>query len=104
MGGMEDGLLDALNFKPSGSSAAYVLENKKVKFFAEASDFCWPKRELARYKVPHRGPGILGTRFHSDRIRVAQQRWLIPPRSRVRAARDVQPHQSFYFRNPRRKF
>jgi len=48
---VEDGLLESLNFKPPGASAAYVLETRKVRFFAEASDTFGPNSRVIRFRL-----------------------------------------------------
>ena len=52
---VEDGLLESLNFKPSGSSAQYVLETRKVRFFAEASDRFGPNSRVIRFRLVDQG-------------------------------------------------
>ena len=52
---VEDGLLDSLNFKPSGNSAQYVLETRKVRFFAEASDRFGPNSRVIRFRLVDQG-------------------------------------------------
>ena len=53
---VEDGLLESLNFKPPGNSANYVLETKKVKFFAEASDrFSPTTSRVIRFRLVDQG-------------------------------------------------
>ena len=53
---VEDGLLESLNFRPSGNSANYVLESKKVKFFAEASDrFSPTTSRVIRFRLVDQG-------------------------------------------------
>jgi len=48
---VEDGLLDSLNFKPSGQSAQYVLQSRKVKIFAEASDTFGINSRVIRFRL-----------------------------------------------------
>ena len=48
---VEDGLLESLNFKPSGQSAQYVLETRKVRFFADASDRFGPNSRVLRFRI-----------------------------------------------------
>ena len=52
---VEDGLLESLNFKPSGQSAQYVLETRKVRFFAEASDRFGPNSRVIRFRLVDQG-------------------------------------------------
>ena len=53
---VEDGLLDSLNFKPPGNSANYVLETRKVRFFAEASDTFGPtSSRVIRFRLVDQG-------------------------------------------------
>ena len=52
---VEDGLLESLNFKPSGNSAQYVLETRKVRFFAEASDRFGPNSRVVRFRLVDQG-------------------------------------------------
>ena len=52
---VEDGILDALNFKPSGNSAQYVLGSKRVKFFAEASDTFSLNSRVIRFRLVDQG-------------------------------------------------
>ena len=51
----EDGLLESLNFKPPGNSAQYVLETRKVRFFAEASDRFGPNARTMRFRIVDQG-------------------------------------------------
>ena len=48
---VEDGLLESLNFRPSGNSAQYVLASRRVKFFAEASDRFGPNSRVIRFRI-----------------------------------------------------
>ena len=49
---VEDGLLDALNFKPSGNSAEYILESEKVKYAAESSNTFGPvSSRVIRFRI-----------------------------------------------------
>ena len=52
---VEDGLLESLNFKPPGASANYVLETRKVRFFAEASDTFGPNSRVIRFRLVDQG-------------------------------------------------
>ena len=52
---VEDGLLESLNFRPSGNSAQYVLESRKVRFFAEASDRFGPNSRVIRFRLVDSG-------------------------------------------------
>lgn len=52
---VEDGLLESLNFRPSGQSAAYVLESRQVRFFAEASDRLGPNSRVIRFRLVDQG-------------------------------------------------
>ena len=52
---IQDGLLESLNFNPSGNSAQYVLESRKVQFFAEASDRFGPNSRVIRFRVVDQG-------------------------------------------------
>ena len=52
---VSDGLLDSLNFKPPGNSANYVLETRKVRFFAEASDTFGPNSRVIRFRLVDQG-------------------------------------------------
>ena len=52
---VEDGLLESLNFRPSGNSAQYVLESRKVRFFAEASDRFGPNSRVIRFRLVDTG-------------------------------------------------
>ena len=52
---VEDVLLESLNFKPSGNSAQYVLETRKVRFFAEASDRFGPNSRVIRFRLVDQG-------------------------------------------------
>ena len=52
---VEDGLLESLNFKPPGSSANYVLETRKVRYFAEASDTFGPNSRVIRFRLVDQG-------------------------------------------------
>ena len=51
----EDGLLDSLNFRPPGNSANYVIETRKVKFFAEASDRFSTNSRVLRFRLVDQG-------------------------------------------------
>ena len=69
---VEDGLLESLNFKPPGNSANYVLESRKVKFFAEASDTFSVNSRVIRFRLVDQGfwePGssrVTFTLFNKD--------------------------------------
>ena len=52
---VEDGLLESLNFKPSGQSAQYVLETRKVRFYAEASDRFGANSRVIRFRLVDQG-------------------------------------------------
>ena len=52
---VEDGLLESFNFRPSGNSGQYVLESRKVKFFAEASDRFGPNSRVIRFRLVDQG-------------------------------------------------
>ena len=52
---VEDGLLESLNFKPPGNSASYVLETRKVRMFAEASDTFGPNSRVIRFRLVDQG-------------------------------------------------
>ena len=52
---VEDGLLESLNFKPPGASANYVLETRKVRYFAEASDTFGPNSRVIRFRLVDQG-------------------------------------------------
>ena len=52
---VEDGLLESLNFRPPGSSAGYVLETRKVRLFAEASDTFGPNSRVIRFHLVDQG-------------------------------------------------
>ena len=52
---VEDGLLESLNFRPSGNSAQYVLESRKVRFFAEASARFDPNSRVIRFRLVDQG-------------------------------------------------
>ena len=48
---VEDGLLESLNFKPGGQSASYVVQSRKVKVFAEASDTFGLNSRVIRFRI-----------------------------------------------------
>ena len=50
-----DQLLESLNFRPPGNSANYVLETRKVWFFAEASDTFGPNSRVIRFRLVDQG-------------------------------------------------
>ena len=50
-----DGLLESLNNRPGGQSAQYVLETRKVRFFAEASDRFGPNSRVIRFRLVDQG-------------------------------------------------
>ena len=52
---VEDGLLDSLSYRPGGNSANYVLETRKVRFFAEASDTFGPNSRVIRFRLVDQG-------------------------------------------------
>ena len=52
---VEDGLLDSLSYRPGGNSASYVLETRKVRFFAEASDTFGPNSRVIRFRLVDQG-------------------------------------------------
>ena len=52
---VEDGLLESLNFRPSGNSAQYVLESRKIRFFAESSDRFGPNSRVIRFRLVDQG-------------------------------------------------
>ena len=52
---VEDGLLESLNFRPSGNSAQYVSESRKVRFFAESSDRFGPNSRVIRFRLVDQG-------------------------------------------------
>ena len=52
---VSDQLLESLNFRPPGSSANYVLETRKVRFFAEASDTFGPNSRVIRFRLVDQG-------------------------------------------------
>ena len=52
---VSDQLLESLNFRPPGSSANYVLETRKVRYFAEASDTFGPNSRVIRFRLVDQG-------------------------------------------------
>ena len=52
---VEDGLLDSLSYRPGGNSANYVLETRKLRFFAEASDTFGPNSRVIRFRLVDQG-------------------------------------------------
>ena len=52
---VQDGLLESLNFRPSSNSAQYVLETRKVRFFAEASDRFGANSRVIRFRLVDQG-------------------------------------------------
>ena len=52
---VSDGLLESLNYRPSGNSAQYVLESRKVRFFAESSDRFGPNSRVIRFRLVDQG-------------------------------------------------
>ena len=50
-----DQLLESLNFTPPGASANYVLETRKVRYFAEASDTFGPNSRVIRFGLVDQG-------------------------------------------------
>ena len=69
---VQDGLLESLNFRPPGNSAGYVLESRKVKFFAESSDTFSVNSRVIRFRLVDQGfwePGsskVTFTLFNKD--------------------------------------
>jgi hypothetical protein len=52
---VEDGLLESLNFQLPGNNANYVLETRKVRFFAESSDQFSMNSRVIRFKIVDQG-------------------------------------------------
>ena len=52
---VSDGLLESLNYSPSGNSAAYVLESRKVRFQAESGDRFSPNARVIRFRLVDQG-------------------------------------------------
>ena len=52
---VEDGLLESLSYRPSGNSAQYVLESRKVRFQAESGDRFSSNARVIRFRIVDQG-------------------------------------------------
>ena len=52
---VSDGLLESLNYSPSGNSTIYVLETRKVRLQAESGDRFSPNARVIRFRLVDQG-------------------------------------------------